>query len=36
MKKTYESPEITLSKLEKPDVITTSGGDTPVIDVFGF
>ena len=34
MKKTYEAPEIVLSQLEKRDVITTSGGDMPTINLF--
>ena len=34
MKKTYETPEILLCKVEENDVITTSGGDMPLIDAF--
>ena len=36
MKKNYETPEILLAKLEKTDVITTSGGDVPRLSVFGW
>lgn len=34
MKKTYETPEILLTQVEEKDVITTSGGDTPLLDAF--
>ena len=34
MKKTYETPEILLSPEFEQDIITTSGGDTPLVDAF--
>ena len=35
MKKTnYETPEILLTAADEKDVISTSGGDTPAIDIF--
>ena len=37
MKNQYESPEISLSKIGKKDVISTSageGGDTPLTNAF--
>ena len=34
MKKTYETPELLLTLAEDSDVISTSAGDTPVIDMF--
>ena len=34
MKKTnYETPEILFTAADEKDVITTSGGDTPAIDL---
>ena len=33
MKKNYETPEILLTVADENDVITTSGGDTPAIDL---
>ena len=30
--KIYESPILMISELESSDIITTSGGDTPVTD----
>lgn len=34
MKKVYETPEVLLTLNDDGDVITTSGGDTPLVDVF--
>ena len=34
MKKNYETPEILLTAADEEDVISTSAGDTPVIDAF--
>ena len=34
MKKNYETPEILLAHTGEEDIITTSGGDTPLVDVF--
>ena len=34
MKKTYTTPEILLVISDDKDVITTSGGDTPLVDAF--
>ena len=34
MKKIYEAPEILLAAADEADVISTSAGDTPVIDLF--
>ena len=34
MKKNYESPEIILTYTNDKDVITTSGGDMPLVDAF--
>ena len=34
MKKTYETPELLLAIADEKDVISTSAGDTPVIDMF--
>ena len=34
MKKIYESPEVLLTLTNDEDIITTSGGDTPMVDVF--
>ena len=34
MKKTYETPEILLTVENDNDVITTSSGDTPLVDAF--
>ena len=34
MKKTYETPEILLTVEINRDVITTSAGDTPLVDAF--
>jgi hypothetical protein len=34
MKKNYETPEILLTAADEKDVISTSAGDTPVIDLF--
>ena len=34
MKKTYETPEVLLSLESDRDVITTSGGDSPLVDAF--
>jgi hypothetical protein len=34
MKKNYETPELLLTLAEDSDVISTSAGDTPVIDLF--
>jgi hypothetical protein len=33
MKRSYESPEILFTRADERDVITTSGGDTPAIDL---
>ena len=35
MKKNYESPEILLTSADERDVISTSQGDTPMVDAFG-
>ena len=34
MKRNYETPEILITYECEGDVITTSGGDTPLIDSF--
>ena len=34
MKKIYETPEALLAQTDDKDVITTSGGDTPLVDAF--
>ena len=34
MKKNYDTPEILLTSADEKDVISTSGGDTPAIDIF--
>lgn len=34
MKKSYETPELLLVIAEEGDVITTSGGDMPLVDAF--
>ena len=34
MKRIYETPEILLAENTEKDVITTSGGDTPLVDAF--
>ena len=34
MKKTYEQPTLLLLQSDERDVITTSSGDTPNVDVF--
>ena len=34
MKKNYDTPELLLTKIEKKDVIATSGGDTPLMCAF--
>ena len=34
MKRNYETPEIILTMNDETDVISTSGGDTPLVDVF--
>ena len=34
MKKNYETPEVLLTKTSENDIITASGGDTPLVDVF--
>ena len=34
MKKIYETPEVLLTETNENDVITTSGGDTPLVDAF--
>ena len=34
MKKTYNSPELDVIKADERDVITTSKGDTPMVDAF--
>ena len=34
MKKTYEAPEVLLSLENDSDIITTSAGDTPLVDAF--
>ena len=33
MKRTYESPELIITVADENDVISTSGGDTPAIDL---
>ena len=34
MEKTYETPEVLLTINADEDIITTSGGDTPLVDAF--
>ena len=34
MKRIYETPEVLLLENSEKDVITTSGGDTPLVDAF--
>ena len=34
MKRIYETPEVLLTENRETDVITTSGGDTPLVDAF--
>ena len=35
MKKiSYEAPDIVIRDIENEDIITTSGGDTPIVSVF--
>ena len=34
MKKTYETPEVLLCTESCDDIITTSAGDTPLVDAF--
>ena len=36
MKKIYETPELLLTVTDDADIISTSGGDTPMVDVFNW